>query len=192
MPDHTVTLLRPRPASGYTDTAALNDIHAILTATGTGDGALADMACTSPSPSSPARAGVFLAVQCRSELPGGRPRRRGSPSRGSGAPVGCAVVVPAAAGYSWPRAADINDTESAQGTLGARVRGSARGRGRASARPAPLLRVKHPQSSAGNARTGALAGVAWGPRIVMRITSSAHTSKIAATRNEVAMPCVST
>jgi hypothetical protein len=64
--------------------------------------------------------------------------------------------------------------------------------GRASARPAPLLRVKHPQSSAGNARTGALAGVAWGPRIVMRITSSAHTSKIAATRNEVAMPCVST
>jgi hypothetical protein len=79
-----------------------------------------------------------------------------------------------------------------EGTLGARVRGSARGRGRASARPAPLLRVKHPQSSAGNARTGALAGVAWGPRIVMRITSSAHTSKIAATRNEVAMPCVST
>ena len=95
-------------------------------------------------------------------------------------------------GYSWPRAVDINDTESAQGTLGARVRGSARGRGRASARPAPLLRVKHPQSSAGNARTGALAGVACGPRIVMRITSSAPTSKIAATRNEVAMPCVST
>jgi hypothetical protein len=43
MPDHTVTLLRPRPASGYTDTAALNDIHAILTATGTGGGALADI-----------------------------------------------------------------------------------------------------------------------------------------------------
>ena len=43
MPDRTVTLLRPRPPSGYTDTAALNDIHAILTATGTGDGAVADI-----------------------------------------------------------------------------------------------------------------------------------------------------
>jgi hypothetical protein len=43
MPDHTVTLLSPRRPSGYTDTAALNDIHAILTATGTGDAALADI-----------------------------------------------------------------------------------------------------------------------------------------------------
>jgi len=95
-----------------------------------------------------------------------------------------------------PHGARPNDTESAPGTfgsagsrLGAR---RARGRGRASARPAPLLRVKHPQSSVGNARTGALAGLAWGPRIVMRITSSAHTSKIVATRNEVAMPWVRT
>jgi hypothetical protein len=37
MPAPTVTWLRPRGQPGYTDTAALNDIHALLT-TGTGDG----------------------------------------------------------------------------------------------------------------------------------------------------------
>lgn len=44
MPDRTVTQLRPRAPSGYTDTAALNDIHALLTATDPGDGTLADIA----------------------------------------------------------------------------------------------------------------------------------------------------
>ena len=31
MPDGTVTPLRPRAPAGYTDTAALNDIHTLLT-----------------------------------------------------------------------------------------------------------------------------------------------------------------
>jgi hypothetical protein len=44
MPDATVTPLRPRAPSGYTDTAALNDIHALLTASDPGDGTLADIA----------------------------------------------------------------------------------------------------------------------------------------------------
>ena len=44
MPDGTVTPLRPRVAAGYTDTAALNDIHALLTATEPGQGALKDIA----------------------------------------------------------------------------------------------------------------------------------------------------
>jgi hypothetical protein len=44
MPDGTVTPLRPRAPSGYTDTAALNDIHALLTTTDPGDGTLADIA----------------------------------------------------------------------------------------------------------------------------------------------------
>ena len=43
MPDATVTPLRPRAPSGYTDTAALNDIHTLLTSD-PGDGALADIA----------------------------------------------------------------------------------------------------------------------------------------------------
>ena len=43
MPDATVTPLRPRAPSGYTDTAALNDIHTLLTSE-PGDGALADIA----------------------------------------------------------------------------------------------------------------------------------------------------
>ena len=43
MPDGTVTPLRPR-AAAYTDTAALNDIHALLTATEPGQGALKDIA----------------------------------------------------------------------------------------------------------------------------------------------------
>jgi hypothetical protein len=44
MPDHTVTPLRPRAASGYTDTAALNDIHALLTTQDPGDATLGDIA----------------------------------------------------------------------------------------------------------------------------------------------------
>ncbi len=44
MPDHTVTPLRPRAASGYTDTAALNDIHALLTSQDPGDATLGDIA----------------------------------------------------------------------------------------------------------------------------------------------------
>ncbi len=43
MPDGTVTPL-PRARPGYTDTAALNDIHTLLTSTDPGDGALADIA----------------------------------------------------------------------------------------------------------------------------------------------------
>jgi hypothetical protein len=39
-----VTPLRPRAPSGYTDTAALNDIHAVITAGNPGDGTLADIA----------------------------------------------------------------------------------------------------------------------------------------------------
>ena len=38
MTDATVTRLRPRGQPAYTDTAALNDIHALLTATSSGDG----------------------------------------------------------------------------------------------------------------------------------------------------------
>ena len=44
MDDQTVTPLRRRAPSAYTDTAALNDIHALLTATDLGQGALADIA----------------------------------------------------------------------------------------------------------------------------------------------------
>ena len=44
MPDHTVTPLRRPSTSGYSDTAALNDIHALLTRTDPGDGTLADIA----------------------------------------------------------------------------------------------------------------------------------------------------
>jgi hypothetical protein len=44
MPDRTVTPLRPRAPSSYTDTAALNDIHALLTTGDPGDSALADIA----------------------------------------------------------------------------------------------------------------------------------------------------
>ena len=44
MPDGTVTPLRPRAAAAYTDTAALNDIHALLTATDPGQAALKDIA----------------------------------------------------------------------------------------------------------------------------------------------------
>jgi hypothetical protein len=45
MPDSTVTPLRPRAATAdYTDTAALNDIHALLTATEPGQSALVDIA----------------------------------------------------------------------------------------------------------------------------------------------------
>ncbi len=44
MPDGTVTPLRPRAATSYTDTAALNDIHALLTATEPGQAALKDIA----------------------------------------------------------------------------------------------------------------------------------------------------
>jgi hypothetical protein len=40
MPDATVTRLRPRTRSGYSDTAALNDIHALLTSSQDGDLAL--------------------------------------------------------------------------------------------------------------------------------------------------------
>ena len=44
MPDGIITALRPRAPSGYTDTAALNDIHALLTTGEPGDAALADIA----------------------------------------------------------------------------------------------------------------------------------------------------
>ncbi|HUZ56826.1 MAG TPA: hypothetical protein VMU94_30435 [Streptosporangiaceae bacterium] len=44
MHDRTVTPLRSRAPSAYTDTAALNDIHALLTSTELGGGALADIA----------------------------------------------------------------------------------------------------------------------------------------------------
>jgi len=45
MPDGTVTPLHPRSAAAiYTDTAALNDIHALLTATAPGQAALKDIA----------------------------------------------------------------------------------------------------------------------------------------------------
>ncbi len=44
MPDHTVTPLRPRAGSGYTDTVALNDIHALLTTQDPGDATLSDIA----------------------------------------------------------------------------------------------------------------------------------------------------
>jgi hypothetical protein len=44
MHDPVVTPLRPRAPSAYTDTAALNDIHALLTTTDPGDAALADIA----------------------------------------------------------------------------------------------------------------------------------------------------
>jgi hypothetical protein len=44
MPDGTVTPLRSRAAAAYTDTAALNDIHALLTATEPGQAALTDIA----------------------------------------------------------------------------------------------------------------------------------------------------
>ena len=44
MPDRTVTTLRPRAESAYSDTAALNDIHALLTTSEPGDAALADIA----------------------------------------------------------------------------------------------------------------------------------------------------
>jgi hypothetical protein len=44
MPDGTVTPLHPRAAAVYTDTAALNDIHALLTATEPGQSALKDIA----------------------------------------------------------------------------------------------------------------------------------------------------
>ena len=44
MTDRTVTPLRRPAPSGYSDTAALNDIHALLTSTDPGDGALADIA----------------------------------------------------------------------------------------------------------------------------------------------------
>jgi hypothetical protein len=40
----TVTLLRPRAAGGYNDTEALNDIHALLTATSPDNATLADVA----------------------------------------------------------------------------------------------------------------------------------------------------
>jgi hypothetical protein len=41
---HTVTRLPPRVTGGYTDTDALNDIHALLTTTSSGDATLADVA----------------------------------------------------------------------------------------------------------------------------------------------------
>ena len=44
MPDGTVTPLRPRAPAGYTDTAALNDIHALLTATDPGNATLTGIA----------------------------------------------------------------------------------------------------------------------------------------------------
>jgi len=43
MADRTVTPLRPRARPGYTDTAALNDIHALLTSADPGGGTLADI-----------------------------------------------------------------------------------------------------------------------------------------------------
>jgi len=44
MPDSTVIPLRPRVAAAYTDTAALNDIHALLTTMEPGQSTLADIA----------------------------------------------------------------------------------------------------------------------------------------------------
>ena len=44
MPDHTVTPLRPRAAAGYTDTAALNDIHALITSQVPADTTFTDLA----------------------------------------------------------------------------------------------------------------------------------------------------
>ena len=44
MPDRTITPLRPRAPSGYTDRAALNDIHALLTSQDTTGAALTDIA----------------------------------------------------------------------------------------------------------------------------------------------------
>jgi hypothetical protein len=44
MTSHTVTPLRPRAVPVYTDTDALNDIHALLTTTSPGDATLADVA----------------------------------------------------------------------------------------------------------------------------------------------------
>src|ERR1700730_6440738 len=52
-PDRTVTPLRPRALSAYTDTAALNDIHTLLTTTDPGDGALADIPQILPRPGRP-------------------------------------------------------------------------------------------------------------------------------------------
>ena len=44
MTDRSITPLRRTGSSRYSDTAALNDIHALLTSTDPGDGALADIA----------------------------------------------------------------------------------------------------------------------------------------------------
>ena len=44
MPDRSVTPLRPRAPSGYTDRAALNDIHALLTSQDPAGAALTDIA----------------------------------------------------------------------------------------------------------------------------------------------------
>jgi hypothetical protein len=44
MTDGTVTPLRPLASAGYSDTAALNDIHALLTSTDLGADTLADIA----------------------------------------------------------------------------------------------------------------------------------------------------
>ncbi len=44
MTDQVVVPLRPRTRAGYSDTAALNDIHALLTTTDPGDATLADIA----------------------------------------------------------------------------------------------------------------------------------------------------
>ena len=44
MTDRSITPLRRTGSSRYSDTAALNDIHALLTSTSPGDGALADIA----------------------------------------------------------------------------------------------------------------------------------------------------
>jgi hypothetical protein len=44
MPAREVTQLHPRRPAAYTDTAALNDIHALITAGDPGDGALIDIA----------------------------------------------------------------------------------------------------------------------------------------------------
>ena len=44
MPDRTVTQPRPRGPSDYTDSLALNDIHALLTTQDPGEATLADIA----------------------------------------------------------------------------------------------------------------------------------------------------
>jgi hypothetical protein len=44
MAEHVVTPLRPRAPAPYTDTAALNDIHTVLTTQDPGAAALADIA----------------------------------------------------------------------------------------------------------------------------------------------------